>query len=52
MAILGGMPGGAASVSTLGGRAGVCTGGVGGTGAVGRWVSTIGAAGGFYLGEG
>ena len=52
MAILGGMPGGAASVSTLGGRAGVCTGDGGGTGGVGRWASTLGSAGGFSLGEG
>ena len=52
IAVLGGRAGGAASVSTLGGRAGVCNGGVVGTGAVGLWASTLGAAGGFYLGSG
>ena len=52
MAILGGRAGGAARVSTLGGRAGVCTGDGGGTGGVGRWESTLGAAGGFTLGAG
>ena len=51
--ILGGMAGGTASVSTLGGRAGgVCTGDGGGTGGVGRGGSILGAAGGFSLGVG
>ena len=51
MAILGGIAGGAASVSTLGGRARVCTGtGDGGDpGWVGHGASTLGAAGGFSL---
>ena len=52
MAILGGRAGGADSVFTLGGRAGVCNGDGGGTGAVGRWASTLGASEGFSLGEG
>ena len=47
MAILGGIAGGAASVSTLGDRAGVCTGAgdIGGTGGVGRGTSTLGGTG-------
>ena len=52
MAILCGMAGGVASVSTLGIRAGVCTGDGGGTGAVGLWEITLGASEGFYLGAG
>ena len=52
MAIFGGRAGGVASVSTLGGRAGVCTGDGGVTGGVGRWASTLGAAGGFSFGSG
>ena len=48
--ILGGMAGGTASVSTLGGRTGVCTRDSGGTGAVGCWEITLGASGGFSLG--
>ena len=52
MDILSGRAGGAASVSTLGGRAGICTGDGGGTGGIGCWASTLGAAGGFSLGEG
>ena len=52
MDILGGRSGGAASVSTLGGGAGVCTGDGGGAGAGGRWAITLGAAGGFALGTG
>ena len=52
MAILDGIAGGAASVSTLGCRSGVCTGagGVGGTGGLGRGASTLGGTGGFSLG--
>ena len=52
MAILGGMAGGNASVSTLGGRAGICTGNSGGTGGLDRGASTLGDAGGFSLGVG
>ena len=52
MAILCGEAGVAASVSTLVGRAGVCTGDGGGTGVVGRWASTLGAASGLSLGSG
>ena len=54
MAILGGIAGGAASVSTFGGRAGVYTGAGdgGGTKGVGRRASTLGATGGFSLGAG
>ena len=52
MAILCGRAGGAASVSTLGGRTGVCTGDGGGTGAVGRWASTLGDSGGLSIGAG
>ena len=46
MDILGWRAGGEASLSTLGGRVGVCTEDGGGTGAVGRWAITLGAAGG------
>ena len=52
MDILCGVVVGADIVSTLGGRACVCTGGGGGTGAVGLWESTLGASEGFYLGAG
>ena len=52
MDILGGMAGGTSSVSTLGSRAGVCTGNGEGTGGVGCGASTLGAAGGFSLGAG
>ena len=52
MAILGGRAGGAASVSNLGGRAGVCTGYSGGAGAVGFWAITLESDGGFYHGAG
>ena len=54
MAIIGGIAGGAASVSTLGGRAGVCTGAGDGGGikGVGCGVSTLGSSGGFFLGVG
>ena len=52
MAILCGRAGGAASVSTLGGRADVRTGEGRGNGEVGRWASTLGAAGEFSLGAG
>ena len=54
MAILGGITGGDASVSTLGRTAGVCTGSGdgGGTGGVGCGVSTLGAARVFSLGAG
>ena len=54
MAILCGIAGCAASVSTLGGRAGVYTGAGdgGGTGRVGRGEITLGSAGGFSLGVG
>ena len=54
MDILGGIAGGAACVSTLGGRAVVCTGTEegGGTGGVGCGVSTLGADWGFSLGVG
>ena len=41
MAILGGRAGGASSVSTLGGRAGVCTGDSEGAGVVSRWAITL-----------
>ena len=50
--ILGGRAGGAASVSTLGGRVGVFNGYGGGTGGIGRWVSNLGAVGDFSLGAG
>ena len=49
IAILGGRAGGAASVSTLGVGAGLHSGDCGGTRGVGRWESTLGAPGGFYL---
>ena len=52
MDILGGRVGGAASVSTFGGREGVCTGDGGGAGAVGLWAITLGAAGVLSLGSG
>ena len=52
MTILGGREGDADSVSTLGGRAGVCPGDGGGPGAVGHWEITLGAAGGFSFGAG
>ena len=52
MAILCGRAGGTASVSTLGGRAGVCTGEDGINWAVGCWASTLGAAREFSLGSG
>ena len=52
VAILGGRSGGVASVSTLGGRSVVCTGGGGGTGGLGRWTITLGDSGGFSLGAG
>ena len=53
MDILGGIAGGSASVSTLGGRAGVCTGARdgGGTGGVGRGTITLGDAGVSPLGQ-
>ena len=50
--ILVGGAGGAASVSTLGVRSGVCTGGSEGDGAVDLWVITLGAVGVFSLGAG
>ena len=49
MYILCGMAGGAASVSNLRDRTGVCTGNGVGTGLVGFWASTLGASGGFSL---
>ena len=49
MAILCGSVGVAASVSTLEGRAGVCTGDGGSTWVIGCWASTLGDAGGFSL---
>ena len=50
MAILSGMAGGTASVSTLVGRQGICNGDSGDTGGVGCRVSNLGVAGGFSLG--
>ena len=55
MDILGGIVGGAASVSTLGGRAGVCTGARDGGctgGVVVCGASTLGSTGGLSLGAG
>ena len=52
MDILDGREGGAASVSTLGGGEGVCTGDGGGAGTGGRWAITLEAAGVFVLGTG
>ena len=52
MDILGGRAGGAASVSPLGGMAGLFTRDGGGAGAGGLWAITLEAAGGFFLGKG
>ena len=52
MDVLRGRAGGAVGLSTLVGWAGLCTGERGGAGEGGRWVITLRATGGFYLGAG